>query len=456
MENVLGSVLKDANYVWQKLRESNNRVMQIKERKHKRPELLAPGGNLTSAIVAVLYGADAVYVGVPGLSLRDGAANLRDEELAYFVHFAHLHGSRVYVTLNIFARNEHIRNIILWLEYVSEIGVDALIVSDPGVIRLCCVYAPNIPIHLSTQANTTNRESLCFWKEAGISRVNLARELSFEEVREVCQNPPVEIEIFVHGAMCVSYSGRCLLSAVFTGRSANLGMCTHPCRWSYRIIEQTRPSEEFSIVEEPMGSYILNSEDLCLVDKLGDILVLGVDAFKIEGRMKSFLYVATVTNVYRRAVDAWIDGTVSDEMLNIWCNELDTVSHRPYTWGFMFSKENSQIDPSGEYRRKGTLAGIVIPSPEQRLNLDIQEDMSSKEMVYLQVRHTLDVGQNLTFLFPDGSIRTECIKAIEAPYGGLLKRAHPGMIVRVPINSKTFPYQVVRMELDADASPVRV
>ncbi|SFM59833.1 U32 family peptidase C-terminal domain-containing protein [Thermodesulforhabdus norvegica] len=418
----------------------------MKERITQKPELLAPGGSLTSAIIAIIYGADAVYTGIPELSLRDGKANLGDEEIAHLVYYARKKKKRVYVALNVFARNKHIKIIPSWLEYLSDLKPDGIIVSDPGVIRLCKRYAPDLPVHLSTQANTTNKESLFFWKEVGVSRVNLARELSYDELREICEDPPVEVEIFVHGAMCVSYSGRCLLSALFTNRSANLGKCAHPCRWSYLLVEPGRPDEPLTLIQEGSESYILNSRDLCLLEKVGDIIRLGVHALKIEGRRKSFLYAATVTNVYRRAIDAWTCGSVDERQLKSWRKELEMVSHRPYTTGFLFPDYGSLTEEkSSSYSRIRALAGIVIPRPEDRPDFD-DIGLSSRGEICIQVRHTLDIGNELEFLFPDGSVHGEKLKAMETLQGSLLKRAHPGMIVRIPVECTTFPYQVIRLK----------
>lgn len=415
-----------------------------------KPELLAPGGSLTSAIIAITYGADAVYVGLPELSLRDGKANLRDEELAYLVHFAKKKKKRIYVAVNIFARQNHIKIIPRWLEYLTDLRVHGVIVSDPGVIRLCKKYAPDLPIHLSTQANTTNKESLYFWKEVGVSRVNLARELSYGELEEICDNPPVEVEIFVHGAMCVAYSGRCLLSATLTRRSANLGKCAHPCRWSYLLVEPGRPFEPLTLVQEARESYILNSRDLCLVEKLGDIIRLGLHGLKIEGRRKSFLYAATVTNVYRRAIDAWFSGAVDEALVKGWREELETISHRPYTTGFLFPDDQSFTEKgSSTYSGNRTLAGVVIPFPESLL--DPEERASQKsDRAFIQVRHTIEVGSNLEFLFPDGSVHGEKVVTMETLQGNLLKKAHPGMIIRVPVRCATFPYQVIRMKTEGE------
>ncbi len=415
--------------------------MSNAKRTVRQPEILAPAGSYEKAIVAMLYGADAIYAGLPDLSLRDQAKNLNTEEIAALSFLSRKLNKKLYVTVNIFARQKHLQLLPEILEYLAGLNVDALIISDPGVIRLARKYAPNVPIHLSTQANTTNLESIMFWKEIGVRRINLARELSYEEAKEICSQSPLEIEMFVHGAMCISYSGRCLLSSIMTGRSANLGKCTHPCRWSYRIVEDTRPDDYFTVETYDDSSYIFNSRDLCLLKKLGDIIQLPVDSLKIEGRVKSFLYVATVTSVYKRAVKAFIEGQPDEKDLDRWMSELRMVSHRPYTLGPLFS-ELDETEPKSRYERTHALAGLVIPPPEPELNLPPKDDI-----VYLQVRRTLDLGNHLTFLNPDGSSYSIVLNHMETTTGQKISRAHPGMIIRIPIDFPAFAYQVVRVKL---------
>ncbi len=407
----------------------------------RQPEILAPAGSYEKAVVALTYGADAIYAGLPGLSLRDQAKNLDTEEIAALSFLTRKLNKKLYVTVNIFARQKHIKLLPEVLEYLDSLKVDALIISDPGVIRLARRYAPDTPIHLSTQANTTNLESIMFWKELGVKRINLARELSYKEAKEICSQSPLEIEIFVHGAMCISYSGRCLLSSIMTGRSANLGKCTHPCRWSYKIVEDTRPNDYFTVETYGNSSYIFNSRDLCLLEKLGDVIQLPVDSLKIEGRVKSFLYVATVTSVYRRAVKAFIEGRPDKDDIDRWMSELRMVSHRPYTLGPLFS-ELDETEPRSRYERSHALAGLVIFPPELKLDLPYKDDT-----VYLQVRRTLNSGDLLTFLKPDGSSFSIVINHMETTTGQKISRAHPGMIVRIPVSFPTFAYQVVRVRI---------
>ncbi|MHC1745171.1 MAG: peptidase U32 family protein [Syntrophobacteraceae bacterium] len=267
------------------------------------PELLAPGGSLEKCRTALLYGADAVYAGGKRFSLRSQSRNLNREELAAASHLTRMLGRKLYVTINVFARESDLRDLPPYLEYLEDIGVRGIILSDPGVLTLARRHAPGVPLHLSTQANTTNALSVRFWQDQGIHRFNLARELTVAEVRSIRESVDAELEIFVHGAMCLAYSGRCLLSAHLNRRSANRGECTQPCRWSYHLVESTRPDQPLPIEEDRHGTYILNSKDLCLIEDLGTLTELGLDAFKIEGRMKGLLYLATVVRAYRQALD---------------------------------------------------------------------------------------------------------------------------------------------------------
>ncbi len=266
-------------------------------------ELLAPAGNLEKLKIAVHYGADAVYFGGKEFSLRAQAGNFSESEMKEAVHFCHEHGSRAYVTVNVFAHNRDIERVPEYLRWLQEIGVDALIISDPGIFRIAGEVAPGLPVHVSTQANTTNIESARFWKEAGASRVNLARELGIDEIRKITAESGIETEVFVHGALCISYSGRCMLSLYMTGRDANKGACAHPCRYRYALQEEKRPGKFFPVEEDGRGVYIFNSRDLCLVKRLPELVDAGVSSIKIEGRMKGLFYVAGIVRTYRAALD---------------------------------------------------------------------------------------------------------------------------------------------------------
>ena len=302
-------------------------------------ELLAPAGNLEKLKIAVHYGADAVYFGGQEFSLRAHAGNFSESEMEEAVNFAHDHGARAYVTVNIFAHNRDMKKIPEYLMWLSEIGADALIISDPGIFRIARTTVPAIPIHVSTQANTTNLESAIFWKQAGASRVNLARELSLEEIREIAGGSGIETEVFVHGALCISYSGRCMLSLYMTGRDANQGACAHPCRYRYALQEEKRPGVYFPVEEDERGVYIFNSRDLCLINRLPELIDAGVNSLKIEGRMKGIFYVAGVVRAYRTALD-WVleQRARSHEMLKVpeeFMEELKPLGSRGYTENFI-------------------------------------------------------------------------------------------------------------------------
>src|SRR5690554_4163541 len=307
-------------------------------------EILAPAGNMENLKMAITYGADAVYIGGKQFGLRAFANNFTIEQMNEAVTYAHQKGKRVYVTLNIFPRNEDFSQMGDYIRALADIKIDALIISDPGILTLVKELAPELEIHLSTQANNTNWYSANFWHEQGVKRIILARELSLKEISEIRKNTPdtLELEAFVHGAMCISYSGRCLLSNVFTGRDANRGECAHPCRWKYHIVEDKRPGEYYPIFEDDRGTYIMNSKDLCMIEHIPELINAGIDGFKIEGRMKSSYYVATVVQAYRREIDDYL----KDQETYMWdperMDEIKKVSHRAFTTGFYFRK------PAGE------------------------------------------------------------------------------------------------------------
>ncbi len=325
------------------------------------PELLAPAGDLEKLETALAYGADAVYVGGECYGLRAQAGNFTLDGLSQAVAVTHARGRRLYLTLNAYLRPQEMPALAGYLEALRPLGIDAYIVADPGVLALVRRIDPQRPLHLSTQANSTNAEAVRFWQAAGVSRVNLARELTLEEIRIIHAATGAELEVFVHGALCVAYSGRCLLSAALTGRSANQGACTHPCRWSYVLTEESRPGEHFPIEEDERGTYVMNSRDLCLIEHLPDLLAAGVNSLKVEGRMKSRYYVAAVTRVYRAALDRYLadpDGYTFDP---VWRQELEKVSHRPYDRGFLFGGRDSLVHADdSRYRRSFDFVGVVL------------------------------------------------------------------------------------------------
>ncbi len=415
-----------------------------------KPELLAPGGSLEKCRTAFLYGADAVYVGGKRFSLRGQARNLNREELAASAHLARSLGRRVYVAVNTFARDQDLRDLPPYLEYLEEIGVHGLIVSDPGVLTLARRHAPTLPLHWSTQANTTNSLAVRFWQDQGVRRFNLSRELSLSEVRHIRWCVDAELEIFVHGAMCLAYSGRCLLSAHLNHRSANQGLCTQPCRWSYRLVEATRPQDAFPIEEDDQGSYILNSRDLCLLDELGCLASVGLDAYKIEGRMKGLLYLATVVRAYRQALDGLYDAPPRPAATTALLREVRSVSHRPYTKGMLFGDDASDFEtlsPHTAYVQTHALAGIVRRSPREMV-ADIpwadEAPAVGSDLSCLEVRSRLQLGDRLEFLFPDGTTVPWIVEAMETPGGERCSLAHPGTWVLLPIPFRTVPGQVVR------------
>lgn len=299
-------------------------------------ELLAPAGSFEKLKIAIHYGADAVYLAGKDFSLRNYSGNFSTEALYEAVGYAHARDVKVYLALNVFSRNHEQTAIAAFLSQVKDIGPDALIISDPGVIRVARQQVPHLPIHLSTQANTTNFNGALFWQAFGVKRVNVARELTLEEIREIADRCDLEIEAFVHGAMCISYSGRCLLSSFMTRRDSNRGMCSHPCRWRYAVMEETRPGKYFPIMEDNGNTYIFNSSDLCMIAHLPEMIHAGIDSLKIEGRMKGINYLASSVKVYREALDAYYEAPADYTVQASWLNELTHISHRTYCTGFYF------------------------------------------------------------------------------------------------------------------------
>lgn len=335
----------------------------------KKVELLAPAGDLEKLKIAVVYGADAVYFGGELFSLRAAAGNLSVAEIEEGTEFAHKRGKRVYMTINVFAHNQDINMLVSYLESIKHIPIDGFIVSDPGVIYTIKQIMPGAEIHLSTQANTTNYASASFWHSIGVKRIVTARELSFDEIRELRAKTPdtMEIESFVHGAMCISYSGRCLLSNFMTHRDANRGACSHPCRWSYSLVEQKRPGEYIPVEEDERGTYFFNSKDLCMIKHIPEIIESGIDSLKIEGRMKSIFYVAVTVGAYRKAIDKYYEDPQSYEFDSEWYEELTKVSHRDFTTGFYFDKptDEDQNYDSSSYVKDYVFLGIVRSYDEE-------------------------------------------------------------------------------------------
>lgn len=359
----------------------------------RHPELLIPASSLEVLKTAVIFGADAVYIGGEAFGLRAKAKNFSPEEMRQGIDFAHARGVKVYVTANIFAHNEDLPGIRGYFSRLREIRPDALIISDPGVFEIAGEICPEIDRHISTQANNTNYETYRFWHRQGASRVVCARELSLKEIRELRENIPddLEIEVFVHGAMCISYSGRCLLSNYFTGRDANRGACTHPCRWKYAVVEETRPGEYMPVYEDERGTYIFNSGDLYMIGYIPELIDAGIDSFKVEGRMKNALYVATMARTYRKALDDFRkDPELYRKNMPWYVEQISGCTHRQFTTGFFFGKpdENSQIYDNSTYHKEYTYLGIAG---------EIRDGLCR-----LEQRNKFSVGETVEIMKPDG------------------------------------------------------
>ena len=359
----------------------------------KKPELLVPASSLEVLKVAVIFGADAVYIGGEAFGLRAKAKNFSLEEMAEGIAFAHQRGVKVYVTANILAHNQDLEGVREYFLQLKELKPDALIISDPGVFTIAGEVCPEIERHISTQANNTNYGTYNFWYRQGASRVVSARELSMKELKELRANIPedLEIETFVHGAMCISYSGRCLLSNYFTGRDANRGACTHPCRWKYAVVEETRPGEYMPVYENERGTYIFNSKDLCMIEYIPELIDAGIDSFKIEGRMKTALYVATVARTYRKAIDDYQkDPELYRKNMPWYLDQISNCTYRQFTTGFFFGKpdENTQIYDSNTYNKEYTYLGIV--------------GGTNGGLCRIEQRNKFSVGEMIEIMKPDG------------------------------------------------------
>lgn len=387
------------------------------------PELLAPAGSFDKLVTAVHYGADAVYLGGKTFSLRARAGNFDEDGLRQAVAYAHAHGVKVYVTVNIFAHNRDLEGLEPYLRMLRDLQADGLIVSDPGILALARRIVPDLPLHLSTQANVTNRASARFWAEQGVCRLNLARELGLEEIRAIRAATGVELEVFVHGALCISYSGRCMLSNYFTGRNANLGDCAHPCRYSYAVVEEKRPGHYFPVEEDERGTYIFNSRDLCLLHHLPSLVDAGVDAIKIEGRMKSVGYVGAVVRLYRLALE-WIreqllsgQPAVSLTLPEAFDNELSKIGTRGQTENFFRARPSSadMLYDRMRLEQKFVPVGIV----------------RAVEPLLIETRHVLNCGDHIEYLGPSIEPDTVTVSAMHLEDGTPMSRANPGNLVVV-------------------------
>ncbi len=335
----------------------------------KRPELLAPGGSLEKLKTAIMYGADAVYIGGEAYSLRAAAENFSLEEMKEGLEFAHERGKKVYLTANILPHNEDIAQFEEYIEEIRPLGFDAVLIADPGMFDTVRQLAPELPVHISTQANNVNYRSAAFWHRLGAKRVVLAREMSLEEISQIRKNTPPELELeaFVHGAMCISYSGRCLLSNYMTHRDSNMGRCSHPCRWRYSLVEEKRPGQYMDVFENDRGTFIFNSKDLCMIRHIPELIKSGITSLKLEGRVKTSYYVATVVGAYRQEIDRYLEDPDNYRFSEESYEELLKVSHRPYTTGFYFNKpdEDSQVYTSSSYIRDYDLVAVVTDYDEK-------------------------------------------------------------------------------------------
>ncbi len=402
-----------------------------------KPELLAPAGNLTKLKYAIMYGADAVYIGGEEFSLRVAAKNFTIDEIKEGIAFAHERGAKVYITANIIPHNSDLEKFPDFVREVASLGADAIIVSDLGAFSIVREVAPNLDVHISTQANNTNYASASAWHAMGAKRVILARDLSFDEIEEIRKKTPkdLEIECFVHGAMCVSYSGRCLLSNYLTHRDSNRGACAHPCRWKYYLMEEKRPGEYMPVFENERGTFIFNSKDLCMIENIPELIKAGVTSFKIEGRVKNELYVATVVKAYRDAIDAYFETDGNYKVADSILDELTKVSHREYTTGFYFGKptEKHQLYTSNTYIQEYTIAAVVMGT--------------DGDMTILEQRNKLQKGDVLEVINPKGENFSFVCEDMYDDRDRLIESApHAQMTVKLKMPKKAQPYAIVRMK----------
>lgn len=427
----------------------------------KKPELLIPAGSLDVLKVAVIYGADAVYLGGEAFGLRAKAKNFSEDEMREGIRFAHEHGVKVYVTANIFAHNADLPGVESYFQTLGDMGPDALIVSDPGVFSIARRVLPEMDIHISTQANNTNYETYRFWWELGAKRVVSARELTLAELAGIREHIPEEMEIesFVHGAMCISYSGRCLLSSFLAGHDANRGACTHPCRWSYSLMEETRPGEYFPVFENERGTYIFNSRDLCMIDHIPEMIKAGIDSFKVEGRMKTALYAACVTRAYRCAIDDYAaDPRRYRERVDWYLSEVERCAVRPFTTGFYFGKpgEEAQVYeegagtpcvmgnvPSGTRENRSGRTGALHVARDTYLG--VVEEVRADGFVRLEQKNKFSLGETIEVMKPDGRNLQLTVRSITDEAGEAMESApHARQMLWVDLGAVPEPFDILR------------
>ena len=407
----------------------------------KKPELLCPASSLEVLKTAVNFGADAVYIGGEVYGLRAKAKNFSHEDMIEGVKYAHAHNVRVFVTANILAHNADLAGVRKYFEELKEVGMDALIIADPAIFTIAKEVLPNTEIHISTQANNTNYGTFNFWWNLGAKRVVTARELSLKEIKEIRDNIPddMEIETFVHGAMCISYSGRCLLSSFMTGRDSNKGACTHPCRWQYAVVEEKRPGEYMPVYENERGTYIFNSKDLCMIEHIPELILSGVDSLKIEGRMKTALYVATVARTYRMAIDDFFEDPCKYKAkIPKYIELMSQGIYRQYTTGFFFGKpdENSQVYDKNDYEHSYTYLGIIG---------QVDED----GMCHFEQRNKFSIGDEIEVMKPDGrNIKVKVSKMMDEEGNEVESAPHPKQKLKVFLDNQAEVGDLIRMKTE--------
>ena len=406
--------------------------------KGRKLELLIPASSLEVLKIAVIYGADAVYIGGEAFGLRAKAKNFTLEEMKEGIEFAHAHDCKVYVTANILAHNYDLDGARQYFKELKQIGPDALIISDPGMFTIAKEELPDIDIHISTQANNTNYMTYQFWWKQGAKRVVSARELSLKEIKEIRERIPedLEIETFVHGAMCISYSGRCLLSNYFTGRDANQGACTHPCRWKYAVVEEKRPGEYLPVYENERGTYIFNSKDLCMIEHIPELIDAGIDSFKIEGRMKTALYVATVARTYRKAIDDYQkDPELYKKNMPWYLDQISNCTYRQFTTGFFFGKPDheTQIYDNNTYIREYTYLGIV--------------GAVENGLARIEQRNKFSVGETIEIMKPDGSnVEAKVLRILNEDGEEQESAPHSKQVLHVELSETPAQYDLLRRQ----------
>ena len=408
----------------------------------RRPELLIPAGSLEVLKIAVIFGADAVYIGGEAFGLRAKAKNFSMEEIREGIAFAHAHGAKVYITANILAHNADLDEVRAYFSELKELAPDALIISDPGVFVIAGEVCPGIERHISTQANNTNYQTYLFWHAQGAKRVVSARELSLREIAEIRKRIPdgLEIETFIHGAMCISYSGRCLLSNYLTGRDANQGSCTHPCRWNYTLMEEQRPGEYLPVFENERGTYIFNSKDLCMIDHIPELISAGIDSFKIEGRMKTALYVAGAARPYRKAIDDYMESQEKYRANLPWYREqIACCTYRQFTTGFFFGKptQEAQIYDSSTYVKEYTYLGTV-------------EGFGEGGLCRIRQRNKFSVGERIEVMKPDGeNLNVTVLKILDEEGNAMESAPHPKQALYIDFGIPLERYDILRRKEEA-------